>query len=233
MSLLSIENLRLVRGSFELALEFASVEANEVLAVMGPSGCGKSSLLLGISGFVPTKGKILVREQDVSGLVPEQRKIALVFQKAALFSQMRVWENVAFGLRVRGFSKSEQKERAMEWLSKVEMQSHAEKYPDTLSGGESQRVALARALIVGFPVLLLDEPFTALDPVLRKELRSLVKALISSQGTASVLVTHDWKDAETLADKILILDKGQKKFYGTLEELKKSSDPFIQAIVQS
>lgn len=183
------------------------VARGEMITLVGPSGCGKSTLLRAIAGLVPaSSGRIGLDGADIADVAPEKRRIGMVFQNNALFGHMRVDRNIGFGLR--HLSRRERKQRVDEMLELVKLTHLARRYPHQLSGGEQQRVALARALAPRPAVVLLDEPFGALDEVLREELGWEVKAILTEQNTASILVTHDRHEAITLGDRVAVMDEG-------------------------
>ena len=183
------------------------VAHGELITLVGPSGCGKSTLLRVIAGLEGLDdGHVVLDGIDVTRVAPEKRRIGLVFQDNALFGHMRVEKNIAFGLR--HLPRTERKERTAEMLDVVKLGHLARRYPHQLSGGEQQRVALARALAPRPAVVLLDEPFGALDEVLREELGWDVKAILTERNTAAILVTHDRHEAITLGDRVAVMDDG-------------------------
>ncbi len=183
------------------------VAPGELVTLVGPSGCGKSTMLRVIAGLEkPASGKVLLDGVDVTELPAEKRRVGLVFQSNALFGHMRVDRNIAFGLR--HLSKKDSRARVNEMLDLVKLGDLAHRYPHQLSGGEQQRVALARALAPQPPVVLLDEPFGALDEVLREELGWEVKEILAQRNTAAVLVTHDRHEALTLGSRVAVMENG-------------------------
>lgn len=179
----------------------------ELITLVGPSGCGKSTLLRAIAGLESLDaGTVILDGVDVTHTAPEKRRIGLVFQDNALFGHMRVEKNIAFGLR--HLPRAKRKARTAEMLDVVKLGHLARRYPHQLSGGEQQRVALARALAPRPAVVLLDEPFGALDEVLREELGWDVKAILTERNTAAILVTHDRHEAITLGDRVAVMDNG-------------------------
>src|SRR5271165_4176562 len=200
------------------------VETGELVALLGPSGSGKTTLLRVVAGLEqPERGRVLFGDVDVSTLSLRDRRIGFVFQHYALFRHMSVLDNVAFGLRVRPRhtrpSAEEIKRRARELLELVQLAGYEKRYPSQLSGGQRQRVALARALAIEPQVLLLDEPFGALDAKVRKELRQWLRRLHDEIHLTSVFVTHDQDEAMELADRVLVMNEGRVEQIGTPDEV--------------
>ncbi len=188
-------------GSFTLLAHF-EIARGERVALTGRSGSGKTTLLRIIVGLEsPDEGVITLEGKDITGLPPEKREIGVVFQDLALFPSMSVLENAAFGLKMRGIPREEREAIALEWLEKVELKSHARESVTKLSGGEKQRVAFVRALVWKPKCLLLDEPFSALDPALRSSVRKELMALHALWPVPLLLVTHDVQDVEAIASK--------------------------------
>lgn len=205
-----------------LALSDVSLDipAGSLTALLGPSGCGKSTLLRIIAGLeTPDSGRVLIDGQDVTGLAPKDRGIGFCFQHYALFRHMTVWENVAFGLKVRHRPKEEIAAKVAEVLELVRMDGQAKRYPSQLSGGQRQRMALARALVVQPRVLLLDEPFGALDALVSKELRAWLRRLHDEVHVTTVLVTHDQEEAMEVADHLAVINHGRLEQVGSPREL--------------
>jgi len=185
-----------------------SVASGELITLVGPSGCGKTTLLRAIAGLEPLDdGTVILAGRDVTNTPPEKRRVGLVFQDNALFSHLRVGANVAFGLR--HLPRGERVARVREMLELVKLNHLERRWPHQLSGGEQQRVALARALAPRPDVVLLDEPFGALDEVLREELGWEVKSILAKRNTAAILVTHDRHEAITLGDRVAVMDEGK------------------------
>lgn len=192
---LLIENLKVRRSNFTLEVPRLIIERGECLGISGQSGSGKSTLLEAVAGFLPVEaGDIRIEGQSLLALPPEQRRVAMVFQKSFLFANLSVLENVSFAYRVRGIKRPEREAQAMLWLDRLKVSDLAKRRVHQISGGQAQRVALARALATQFPVLLLDEPFSALDSELRGEMRELVRKLVAEEKIASLMVSHDPKD---------------------------------------
>ncbi|WP_239366472.1 ABC transporter ATP-binding protein [Snodgrassella communis] len=196
------------------------VADGELVAVLGESGSGKSTLLNMAAGLTkPDSGKILINDTDVTFLQPERRRIGLMFQDYALLPHLDVWQNVAFGLRMHGVSKSSARQQAQQLLTEVGLAEAATQPVGVLSGGERQRVALARALVLQPQALLLDEPFSALDTTLRASLQQLTLRLLRQQKCPTVLVTHSPLEAFALADRICLLRYGRWVQQGKISEL--------------
>ncbi|WP_137937634.1 sulfate/molybdate ABC transporter ATP-binding protein [Chitinivorax sp. B] len=200
------------------------IQTGELLALLGPSGCGKTTLLRIIAGLeTPDSGQILFHGEDTTDTHVRERQVGFVFQHYALFRHMTVFENVAFGLRVRPRkirpSDSEIKRKVHELLNLVQLDWLADRYPAQLSGGQRQRIALARALAVEPKVLLLDEPFGALDTKVRKELRRWLRRLHDEMHITSVFVTHDQEEALEVADRVVVMNKGNVEQVGSPDEV--------------
>jgi sulfate transport system ATP-binding protein len=185
------------------------VEAGSLTALLGPSGSGKSTLLRVIAGLEqPDAGQVCLEGRDVTNVAPQERGVGFVFQHYAAFKHMTVWENVAFGLRIRRRPRAEIKQRVGELLELVQLSRLGHRYPAQLSGGQRQRMGLARALAVDPKVLLLDEPFGALDARVRKELRGWLRRLHDETQTTTVIVTHDQEEAMDVADRVVVMNGG-------------------------
>jgi sulfate transport system ATP-binding protein len=204
------------------ALDDVSLEIPDgsLTALLGPSGSGKSTLLRVIAGLeTPDAGRVEIGGQDATGVPPQRREIGFVFQHYAAFKHMTVRDNVAFGLRIRKRPKAEIEKRVSELLGIVGLEGFHERYPSQLSGGQRQRMALARALAAEPRVLLLDEPFGALDAKVRAELRAWLRRLHDEVHVTTVLVTHDQEEAMEVADRIAVLDEGRLQQVGAPREL--------------
>jgi iron(III) transport system ATP-binding protein len=196
------------------------IRAGELFFLLGPSGCGKSTLLRLIAGLhEPTSGRLLFNDQDVTSLTTEKRNAVMVFQSYALWPHMTVEQNIRFGLQVRGADRLEQERVIDDVLKLVQMHAFADRKPNQLSGGQQQRVALARALAVNPACLLLDEPLSNLDAKLRHEMRSEIRRICKTAGFTTVYVTHDQKEALSVADRIAVLKDGKLIQVGTPGEL--------------
>jgi sulfate transport system ATP-binding protein len=204
------------------ALDDVSLEipAGSLTALLGPSGSGKSTLLRIIAGLeIPDQGTVVIGDQDVTSIPPQKRGIGFVFQHYAAFKHMTVRDNVAFGMSIRKRPKDEIRKRVDELLGVVGLAGYHERYPGQLSGGQRQRMALARALAVEPSVLLLDEPFGALDAKVRTELREWLRRLHDEVHVTTVLVTHDQEEAMELADSIVVLNEGRIEQAGAPREI--------------
>lgn len=195
------------------------VEAGEMLCLLGPSGCGKTTLLRILAGFTqPNKGEVLMDNQNVTNLPPEKRPTSLVFQNYALFPHLSVFDNVAFGLKIKKLPMKEIRQSVEEMLDMVDLAGKEKRSIRQLSGGQQQRVALARALIMKPSVLLLDEPLSNLDAKLRVETRIHIQRIQKSVGITSIFVTHDQEEALSISDRIAIMESGKIVQVGTPEE---------------
>jgi sulfate transport system ATP-binding protein len=217
-------------GSF-LALDNVSLEvpAGALLALLGPSGSGKTTLLRIIAGLeVADSGAVLYHDEDVTEAAVRERNVGFVFQHYALFRHLSVFENVAFGLRVRKLPRARVKERVRELLRLVQLEGLERSLPSQLSGGQRQRVALARALAAEPKVLLLDEPFGALDAKVRQELRQWLRRLHDELHVTSVFVTHDQEEAFEVADRVVVMNQGRIEQSGAPEEIfEQPANPFV------
>jgi spermidine/putrescine transport system ATP-binding protein len=217
------------------ALDDVSVTilANEFFTLLGPSGCGKTTLLRMIAGFEqPTRGVILLRGEDISGLPPYKRPINTVFQSYALFPHLSVEENIGFGLDMLGRAKAEVRDTVERMLQMVKMTAQRSRRPGQLSGGQQQRVALARALAPRPRVLLLDEPLSALDLKLRKEMQIELKRLQHETGITFVFVTHDQEEALTMSDRIAVMSEGRILQIGSPREIyDRPADRFVASFI--
>ncbi|HEX9390815.1 MAG TPA: sulfate ABC transporter ATP-binding protein [Usitatibacteraceae bacterium] len=225
-------------GTFE-ALNGVNLEIQpgELVALLGPSGSGKTTLLRVIAGLEqPDSGRILFNDEDTTDTRVQEREVGFVFQHYALFRHMSIFENVAFGLRVRPRAsrpaESEIKRRVMELLKLVQLDWLADRFPHQLSGGQRQRIALARALAIEPKVLLLDEPFGALDAKVRKELRRWLRRLHDDINLTSVFVTHDQEEALEVADRVVVVNHGRIEQVGTPEEVyDHPATPFVYQFI--
>lgn len=231
---IEISNIRKNFGSFSALNDVSlQVPSGELVALLGPSGCGKTTLLRIIAGLEsPDQGSIAFNGQDTTARNVQERHVGFVFQHYALFRHMTVFENVAFGLRVRPKktrpNEAEIHRRVHELLNLVQLDWLADRYPPQLSGGQRQRIALARALAVEPQVLLLDEPFGALDAQVRKDLRRWLRRLHDELHITSVFVTHDQEEAMEVADRVVVMNKGVIEQIGTPNEVyEHPATPFV------
>ena len=208
---------------------FVDIRENEFFTLLGPSGCGKTTLLRLIAGFdFPTKGEILLNGEDIAPLPPFKRPVNTVFQSYALFPHMTVEENIRFGLDMLGKPKSEAKARTDEMLELVHMTAMRGRAVSQISGGQQQRVALARALAPKPEVLLLDEPLSALDYKLRKEMQFELKRVQSETGITFIFVTHDQEEALTMSDRVAVMSNGEVRQIGSAREIyDRPADRFV------
>ena len=211
------------------------VKAGELIALLGPSGCGKTTLLRIVAGFIrQASGQVVIGDRTVDDLPPNLREVGIVFQNYALFPHMTVAENIAYGLVARGVGKSEQRARVAEMLATVRMEGFADRKPRQLSGGQQQRIALARALAVQPRILLLDEPFAALDKNLRLDMQIEIKRLQRQFGLTAILVTHDQEEAMSIADRIAVMNGGRIEQLGTPVSLyDEPATPFVNSFIGS
>ena len=197
-----------------------NIRKNEFLTLLGPSGCGKTTTLKILAGFESgDSGKVLFNGEDISNLPPYKRQLNTVFQKYALFPHMNVYENIAFGLKIKKVSKNEIDKKVSEMLKLVALEGFEKRAIDSLSGGQQQRVAIARALVNEPKVLLLDEPLGALDLKLRKEMQSELKRIQQRLGITFIFVTHDQEEALTMSDTIVVMNKGVIQQMGSPEDI--------------
>lgn len=237
---IEVRKVRKTFGSF-VALDDVSLEvpSGELVALLGPSGCGKTTLLRVIAGLeIADSGGIHFHGEDATTRDPRERRVGFVFQHYALFRHMTVFENVAFGLRVKPrrerLSQDGIRKKAHELLNLVQLDWLADRYPAQLSGGQRQRIALARALAVEPKVLLLDEPFGALDAQVRKELRRWLRKLHDEIHVTSVFVTHDQEEALEVADRVVVMNQGRVEQLGTPAEVyDRPATPFVYQFLGS
>jgi spermidine/putrescine transport system ATP-binding protein len=208
---IDLDNVCCDFGSFR-AVDHVNVniQPGEFFSFLGPSGCGKTTILRMISGFTePTEGAIRIGGKDMKGQRPNQRPTALIFQNLALFPLMPIWENISFGLEVRGVDKATRRKRAEELLALVDLHDSADKMVSQLSGGQKQRVAIARALAVEPAVMLLDEPLSALDLKLRQHMRAELRAIQKRTGVTFIYITHDQGEALAMSDRVGVMSQGR------------------------
>ncbi|HEN8801752.1 ABC transporter ATP-binding protein [Pseudomonas sp. CM27] len=221
MSFVSVQKLQKSYGGSPVFENIdCHIERGEFVTLLGPSGCGKSTLLRCIAGLTPVdSGQILLDGHDIVPVSPQKRGIGMVFQSYALFPNMTVEQNVAFGLRMQKVKADESLARVREVLALVELGSFAGRYPHQLSGGQCQRVALARSLVTRPRLLLLDEPLSALDARIRKHLREQIRAIQRELGLTTIFVTHDQEEALTMSDRIFLMNQGRIVQSGDAETL--------------
>ncbi len=210
-----------------------TIKAGEFFSFLGPSGCGKTTILRMISGFIdPTAGAIRIGGKDMIGIGPNRRPTALIFQNLALFPLMSVWENIAFGLEVRGVPKERRRARSEELLRIVDLAGSGDKRISQLSGGQKQRVAIARALAVEPKVMLLDEPLSALDLKLRQHMRSELRAIQKKTDVTFVYITHDQGEALAMSDRVAIMSAGVLQQVGTPADIyNQPANGFVASFV--
>ncbi|KJK19603.1 ABC transporter ATP-binding protein [Pseudomonas sp. 2(2015)] len=221
MSFVSVQNLQKSYAGSPVFNDInCQIERGEFVTLLGPSGCGKSTLLRCIAGLTAVdSGRILLDGTDLVPLSPQKRGIGMVFQSYALFPNMTVEQNVAFGLRMQKVNSDDSQARVREVLQLVELQDFARRYPHQLSGGQCQRVALARSLVTRPRLLLLDEPLSALDARIRKHLREQIRAIQRELGLTTIFVTHDQEEALTMSDRIFLMNQGRIVQSGDAETL--------------
>ncbi|UPY38598.1 ATP-binding cassette domain-containing protein [Sediminicoccus sp. KRV36] len=209
------------------------VAQGEFLCLLGPSGCGKTTLLRSIAGLdQPSRGRIFQAGQDITRLPPAQRDFGIVFQSYALFPNMTVAANIGYGLRGPAWPRARAAERVAELLAMVGLTPQAERFPAQISGGQQQRVALARALANEPGLLLLDEPLSALDAIVRLHLRQELRSVQRRLGVTTVMVTHDQEEALSLADRVAVMDRGRVMQVGTPQEVYATpANPFVAGFV--
>jgi len=235
---IQVRNIHKQFGSFtaldDISLDFPT---GELVALLGPSGCGKTTLLRIIAGLEQAdSGQVLLEGDDASGTHVRERQVGFVFQHYALFKHMTVFDNVAFGMRMKPRrerpSEAKVREKVHELLKLVQLDWLADRFPSQLSGGQRQRIALARALAVEPRVLLLDEPFGALDAKVRKELRRWLRKLHDELHITSIFVTHDQEEALEVADRVVLMDHGHVEQIGTPREVvERPGTPFVADFV--
>jgi len=197
-----------------------TIQQGEFITLLGPSGCGKSTLLRSLAGLYPLdSGEVWLDNKNITSLKPQQRDIGMVFQSYALFPNLTVQENIAFGLKMKKLPSSKIQRQVAEIIELVELGGKERAYPQQLSGGQKQRVALARALVVKPQLLLLDEPLSALDAPIRKNLRQQIKSIQKELNLTTLFVTHDQEEAMTLSDRIFLMNKGKIVQQGSAEHI--------------
>ena len=235
MAYLDLQNVSKLFGTVAAVKGFnLAVEKGAFISLLGPSGCGKTTTLRMIAGFeTPDDGKIFLDGEDITTVLPNKRGTGMVFQAYALFPNMNVRDNVAFGLEVTsGHSKSDVDQRVREMLSLVRLEEAAKRYPHQLSGGQQQRIALARALAIRPRVLLLDEPLSALDAVVRVALRGEIRRIQLELGITTVYVTHDQEEALSISDRVVVMNQGLIEQADSPEEIyRQPKTRFVAAFI--
>jgi multiple sugar transport system ATP-binding protein len=236
MAKVRIENLKKYFGSVK-ALNGIDIEIKDgkFVVLLGPSGCGKTTLLRCISGLEKvTEGKIFFDSTDVTNLPPKSRNVSMVFQSYAVWPHMKVYENIAYPMKIKGYDKNKIEEKVL-WAAKtLNISELLDRYPAQLSGGQRQRVAVARAIVLEPEVLLMDEPLSNLDALLRVSMRSELKKLQERLGTTTIYVTHDQVEAMTMGDEIAVMQNGVIQQYGTPEEIyHKPANVFVAGFIGS
>lgn len=212
---------------------YMDVYEGEILTLLGPSGCGKTTILRAIGGFnKATDGKIIIDEEDITKLPPEKRPTSMVFQSYNLWPHMSVYENLAFGLKLRKIDPKIIKKEIDEMLVLLKMKGFEDKYPTQLSGGQAQRIAIARSLLLKPTVLLLDEPFSALDAKIRVQMREELKRIQAELNISIAFVTHDQEEAISLSHRIVVMDKGKIAQIGTPSEIYDNPvNPYVASFI--
>lgn len=234
MAYLELRNVSKFFGTVAAVKDFnLAVEKGEFVSLLGPSGCGKTTTLRMIAGFeTPDTGTITLDGEDITAVPPNRRGTGMVFQAYALFPNMTVRDNVAFGLEVTGHPKAEIEERVQEMLALVRLSDAGKRYPHQLSGGQQQRIALARALAIRPRVLLLDEPLSALDAVVRVALRGEIRKIQLDLGITTVYVTHDQEEALSISDYVVVMNQGLIEQLGRPEEIyRQPKTRFVAAFI--
>ena len=234
MSEIRIQHLQKSFGTTEAVRDLSlSIEKGELVSLLGPSGCGKTTLLRMVAGFeTPTSGDIFLRDRNLTEIAPQRRNIGIVFQDYAIFPTMNVFQNVAYGLKVKKFSKEKIADLVAEYLELVGLTGYEKRMPAQLSGGQQQRVALARALVIKPDVLLLDEPLSNLDAALRLNIRKEIRKIQQTLGITTIFVTHDQEEALSISDKVFVMRQGELMQGGTPEEIyRKPINDFVAGFI--
>lgn len=234
MSLLEIKEIHKTYGKQKVLQDVTlDVQEGEFVSILGPSGCGKTTLLRTIAGLEsPTSGELISNGIDITRFRPDKRGFSIVFQDYALFPHMTLYENVAYGLKLRKIPKKEIRERVLDTLKLLRLEKALEKYPVQLSGGMQQRAAIARALVLNSKLLLLDEPFSALDAVVKIDLSEELKELQKEFGITMIMVTHDQEEAFSLSNRIILMNHGKLVANATPVDLYNTKgNAFIQSFI--
>lgn len=234
MAYVDIQNIKKSFNDLEVLKDISfSIEKGEFLTLLGPSGCGKSTLLRTIAGLNDfDSGIIIVDDKDIGSEKPKNRQVGMVFQSYALFPNMTVFDNIAFGLKMKRLSKEEINEKVSNIIDVVDLGGKENNYPSELSGGQQQRVALARSIVTEPKILLLDEPLSALDAKIRKNLQREIRNIQQKLNMTTIFVTHDQEEAMTMSDKIIVMDRGVIAQEGTPDEIYKNpANEFIARFI--
>lgn len=234
MSEIIIEHLQKNFGTTEAVRDLSiSIEKGELVSLLGPSGCGKTTLLRMVAGFEsPTSGKIFLRERNLVEVPPQKRNIGIVFQDYAIFPTMNVFNNVAYGLKIKKFDKLQIADLVAEYLELVGLTGYEKRMPAQLSGGQQQRVALARALVIKPDVLLLDEPLSNLDAALRLNIRKEIRKIQQTLGITTIFVTHDQEEALSISDKVFVMRQGELMQGGSPEVIyRRPNNDFVAGFI--
>lgn len=231
--MLQFDQFVLDRGSFRLTADL-TVPEEKWVAIVGPSGAGKTSFLMGLAGFIkPTSGRVFWNKTDITDLKPAQRPLTYLFQSHNLFDHLTVWQNVALGIHPGLRLSTEQKEKVQQALKQVHLAGKEQDYPAQLSGGEQQRVAIARSIVRQKPFLLLDEPFTALDPALRAEMADLLQDLRQKWSVTILMVTHAPLEIKDYIDHVLFVNQGQITFFDKIQAFSSAQNKEVKAYLGS
>jgi len=234
MSEIIIEHLQKNFGSTEAVRDLSiTIEKGELVSLLGPSGCGKTTLLRMVAGFeTPTSGNIYLRDRNLVEIPPQKRNIGIVFQDYAIFPTMNVFNNVAYGLKIKKFDKDQIAKLVAEYLELVGLTGYEKRMPSQLSGGQQQRVALARALVIKPDVLLLDEPLSNLDAALRLNIRKEIRKIQQALGITTIFVTHDQEEALSISDKVFVMRQGELMQGGSPEDIyRKPHNDFVAGFI--
>lgn len=233
-SLLKVEHLTHIFDD-KTVLDDVSFDVNEgeFLAILGPSGCGKTTILRALIGLIkPTQGKIFLRDKDITGALPADRDMGIVFQNYALFENMTILQNVQYAMKIKKHLRAESKEKAIEILKRVDMYEHKDKKPSELSGGQQQRVAIARTLVLRPKIILFDEPMSALDVDTRLTLRKEIKQIQEEFGITMIYITHDQEEAFAMANRIMVMDEAKLVQLDTpVNIIKNPANEYVQKFV--
>lgn len=231
---LKVKNLRKsFQSSPAVDIEHLEIRKGEIISILGPSGCGKTTFLRLLAGFErPDSGEILLHGQSIGNLEPHERQINTVFQNYALFPHLNVFENIAFGLRIKNLKEEEIQKSVLNALRMIQMENYAASYPGQISGGQKQRVAIARALVLKPDILLLDEPLAALDLKLRQRMLLELELIHDEVGITFIFITHDQHEAMSISDRIAVMNKGRIEQIGTPREIYEAPcNNFVAAFI--